>query len=245
MAKTEKPLIEVFGQRPGRFKLALKGAEIAGINCRSKVLEVGCSYGDTSFLLAESFDCEVTGIDLEREYIVQAAARTDHTDHKVQFCVADVVKMPFMDQAFDYIFCEAAYSLLKDKEAAVDEYHRVLGEKGKVIVNDFYLKRQVSENVQKKMDFIPCFYGIKTAEEYCKIFSEKGFSQLLFADYSSEIIRISMWLSKAYGVSSKELNRLFVKLLSQNDDDHCDCLNDSNEFFKEARLGYGQFIFGK
>ncbi len=245
MAKTEKPLIEIFGQRPGRFELALKGAKTAGIDCRSKVLEVGCSYGDTAFLLAEAFGCEVTGIDLAGEYIDQAVDRTDHTGCKVNFLVADAEKMPFMDQSFDYIFCEAAFSLLKNKEAAISEYHRILGEKGKVIVNDFYLKNQVSENVQEKMDFIPCFYGIKTADEYRKFFSEKGFSQLVFADYPSEIIRISMWLSKAYGISYKELSRLFVNLLGPNDDNPCDCLHDSKEFFKKARLGYGQFIFEK
>ena len=245
MSKTEKPLIQVFGQRPGRFELALKGAEITGIDRKSKILEVGCSYGDTSFLLAEAFGCEVTGIDLAREYIDQAIARTDHPDCKVKFIVADAAKMPFLDQTFGYVFCEAAFSLLKNKEAVIEEYHRILREKGKVIVNDFYLKKQVSESVQKKMDFIPCFHGIKTSEDYFKIFSDKGFDRLLFADYSSEIIRTSMWLSKAYGVSFKELNQLFVTLLGQNDDDHCDCLNDSKEFFKEARLGYGQFIFEK
>lgn len=244
MLKTEKPLIEVFGRRPGRSQLALKGAELAGVGSQSRILEVGCAFGDTARLLAETYGCAVTGIDVVREYIERAVERSRLANGQVEFVVADAAKLPFPSQSFSHVICEAVFSLLSDKEAVVAEFHRVLHEHGRVIINDFILKHRIAENIQKKMEFVPCFYGVKTAWEYTRLFSQNGFRQLSFSDHSTELARTAMWLSKAYGISIKELDRLFVSLLSQG---NCQCenLHHSRRFFQEARLGYGQFIFEK
>lgn len=244
MPKTEKPLIEVFGRRPGRSQLVLKGAELAGVCPKSRVLEVGCAYGDIALLLAKTYGCAVTGIDLVGEYIERAVERSRLTDCQVDFSVADAARLPFPERSFSHVICEAVFSLLSDKEAVVAEFYRILHKQGRVIINDFILKNQVAENIQKNMEFIPCFYGVKTAREYTRLFSQNGFRQLSFSDHSTEIVRISMWLSKAYGISIKELDRLFVNLLGQGNC-HCDNLDHSKRFFKEAKLGYGQFIFEK
>ena len=242
MPKTEKPLIEVLaGVEP--VPIGVKGAELAGVCPKSRVLEVGCAYGDIALLLAKTYGCAVTGIDLVGEYIERAVEKPSYR-LPVDFSVADAARLPFPERSFSHVICEAVFSLLSDKEAVVAEFYRILRKQGRVIINDFILKNQVAENVQKNMEFIPCFYGVKTAREYTRLFSQNGFRQLSFSDHSTEIVRISMWLSKAYGISIKELDRLFVNLLGQGNC-HCDNLDHSKRFFKEAKLGYGQFIFEK
>lgn len=241
--KNDKPLVEVFGQRPGRFKLALKGAEQAGVNSKSNVLEVGCACGDASVLIARTFGCKVTGVDASGDIIKKALKKNSITSRNVDFFVADVRNLPFSDRHFDFILSEAAFSLLGDKKKAVEEYYRVLANKGKVIINDFFLKTRVTEDVQNIVDYIPCFYEAKTAYEYFEVFREKGFQKIYFQEHYAEIIKTSFWLCKAYGVSARDLGQLLFRLLGSGN--NCNCLQNNKRFFKEAKLSYGQFIFIK
>jgi len=67
-----------------------------------KVLEVGCGIGVLSSYLAEKYQWEVTGIDLDLEQIDRA--KNDHRENKyLKFLEADVTKLPFGDNEFDLV----------------------------------------------------------------------------------------------------------------------------------------------
>jgi len=242
----DKPLIEVFGSRPGRHKLTLNGAVKANITKGSKVLEIGCAHGDSCVLLSQKFGCSVIGVDISEEIIEKAIEKhiTAQKNGKVQFVVANAAELPFPDKTFDIILSEAAFSLIEDKERAAKEYYRVLVPEGKVIVNDFTIHNKIAEELHKKMKFIPCFAGVKTVDGYIKVFEKIGFKKICFEDHSKEIIKTALWISKSYTWPADSLGELFARLLG------CSCnknknIENSKEFFKKARLGYVQLIFEK
>ena len=245
MKKPDIPLIEAFGQRPDRFRLLLTGAEQAGIVSASKVLEIGCACGEAAAFVAETYACEVTGIDISADLVIRAREKKNIARGCVEFLTANAEDLPFPNDSYSLVFSEAAFSLLPNKERSVSEYHRILKDQGKVIINDFIIKNRIPTDIQDKMEFIPCFHGVKSSEEYIEIFCRKGFHKLSFKDYSGEIIKTSVWLSKVYGIAPKELSQLFIKLLAPDLSDSCEWSHNSKTFFKEAQLGYGQFIFQK
>jgi len=233
-------LVEVFGQRPGRMTLLDAGFKRMEIE-KKLVLEIGCSVGEASAHVAEEYGARVSAIDISPEDIEKAERLNKHP--YVKYEVARAEALPFEEEKFDVVFSEAAFSLLREKEKSVAEYHRVLKKKGYVLINDFMIKNSVEDNLRADMSFIPCFAGVGTKDEYKKFFLDKGFDLVFESDESKEIIKTAMWISKTYKTSPNELSELFSGFLSNNktekDSGSCQC------FFKQAGLGYVQMIFRK
>lgn len=93
----------------------------------SRVLEVGCSFGHMTFLLARRFS-QVTAVDISAESIDLArrrAARWNVTN--VRFEVADAERLhAFGDGGFDAVFSFSTVRFCPDPAAALREMHRVL-----------------------------------------------------------------------------------------------------------------------
>lgn len=238
-----KPLIEVFGARPGRLDLLYKGLDFINVNEKFKVLEIGCSIGEAAVKVYEKCKCNVTAADISEALIKEAENKCNHKGN-VEFIVADAEYMPFENNSFDLVFSEAAFSLLKNKENAVKEYYRVLKNNGYVLINDFITRKKASKVIQDKMSFIPCFAGVKQTDEYIGYFQEQGFELLASSDESKEIIKTAWWISKQYNYSINSLDELFAEFLGGQDTKVTDS-EMCGSFFKSAQLGYAQLIFRK
>lgn len=125
--------------RPGGIKATSWLMEHSSITKDSEVLEVACNMGTTLIEIANKYNCNVTGIDLSAEAIVeannniQAAGLTN-----AQVIVANATKLPFDDNSFDVIINEAMLTMLPytQKQAALSEYYRVLKPGGKLLTHD-------------------------------------------------------------------------------------------------------------
>ncbi len=92
------------------------------------VLDIGCGLGTRTFLASKN--CRVIGIDFSWVAVEYA---TKHFDSP--FCVADILRMPFGDQAFDNAFLLGTIEHIKDLKAPVLEISRVLKSFGKLFVS--------------------------------------------------------------------------------------------------------------
>ncbi len=86
---------------------ALADLELGG---RERVLDVGCGTGELARVLAEESPGEVVGCDADRALPVVAG---------------DALRLPFRDDAFDLVVCQALLINLPDPAAAVREFGRV------------------------------------------------------------------------------------------------------------------------
>lgn len=134
--------------RSGDYKIERRDAQIDLIeellawgkitpkNAPQDILDIGCGIGGSSLYLAEKFAANVTGITLSP---VQASRATERAiaaslDSRVQFQVANALKMPFEDNSFDFVWSLESGEHMPDKTQFVAECYRVLKPKGKLIL---------------------------------------------------------------------------------------------------------------
>lgn len=113
-------------------------AALAGIDATSRVLDVGSGIGGPSRHLAESFGCQVVGIDLTAEYCRVAEALTARTGlaDKVSFKAANALDLPFEDGSFDVVWTQHVAMNIADRPRLYSEMYRVLKKGGRLALYD-------------------------------------------------------------------------------------------------------------
>jgi SAM-dependent methyltransferase len=109
---------------------------MASVPATSRVLEVGCSFGHMSFLLAERFR-EVVALDLSAESIALAARRARHYDvSNLRFLEADAERLEmFRSGEFEAVFMFSTLRFCPHPDAALAEAWRVLAPGGRAVVD--------------------------------------------------------------------------------------------------------------
>lgn len=105
-----------------------------------KVLDIGCGLGGASRLLADEYNCNVTGIDLCEEYIItsQKLSELISLSDKTNFIYGDATKLPFENSTFDVVWTQHTQMNIKDKKRFYSEIHRVLKNSGMFIYYDIF-----------------------------------------------------------------------------------------------------------
>src|SRR6478672_7447924 len=81
------------------------------------VLDVGCGVGGPARLLAATYGCRITGIDLTPAAVKAATALSQRTGlaARTRFLVADALALPFPDAAFDHAWTQHAAMNIPDR----------------------------------------------------------------------------------------------------------------------------------
>jgi SAM-dependent methyltransferase len=88
---------------------------------RERILDVGCGTGELTHVLREESAAEVVGADVDPALLSAASA-------VAPVVRADATGLPFREDAFDLVVCQALLINLPDPVAAVREFGRVSGE---------------------------------------------------------------------------------------------------------------------
>jgi len=88
---------------------------------RERILDVGCGTGELTRVLGEESDAAVVGADVDPALLSAASA-------VAPVVRADATDLPFRDDAFDLVVCQALLINLPDPVAAVREFGRVSGD---------------------------------------------------------------------------------------------------------------------
>lgn len=124
------------------------------LNRESRVLDVGCNTGYSTFEIAHLAKCHVTGVDISPEMIVTANRRnqTDVYKNLIEFKVADGMNLPFHGEIFDVTISGGSTAFIDDKVRALQEYTRVTKMWGFVVDINLFYKREIPTKVIESLN---------------------------------------------------------------------------------------------
>lgn len=113
-------------------------AEALAPGPEAHVLDVGCGVGGPARLLAATYGCHVTGIDLTPAVVEAATYLSARTglDGLTGFLVADALDLPFADGEFDDAWTQHATMNIANRARLYAEIHRVLKPGGRLAMHD-------------------------------------------------------------------------------------------------------------
>jgi len=117
----------------------------------SKILEVAPGPGFLSIEIAKRGRYDITGMDLSRTFVDLATANAREAGVNVTFRVGNASGMPFDDNGFDFVVCQAAFKNFTEPEKAIDEMYRVLKPGCRALIND--LRHDITD--REIDDFVP------------------------------------------------------------------------------------------
>lgn len=97
------------------------------------VLEAGCGIGTDGARFAAS-GARYTGFDFSRTALALATRRFALDGLPGRFCAGSITRLPFADRTFDLVFSHGVIHHVRDTEAAVREFERVLRPGGTALV---------------------------------------------------------------------------------------------------------------
>lgn len=151
------------------------------------VLDVGCGLGGPCRMLADEFNCKVTGIDMSNEFINTAkklSALIGLTD-RTEFIHADALDLPFDDASFDVVWTQHVQMNIHDKSTFYSEISRVLKKTGTFIYYDIF--KNGSEDVNYPVPWANnasvSFLG--TITEMNSFLNDLGFTKIQTTDQTN------------------------------------------------------------
>jgi SAM-dependent methyltransferase len=93
---------------PAGRECTLAAGRMALLTPASRVLDMGCGYGDGASSLAREFRCKVTAIDLSEENIefARALAVERSVSHLITFATGNILDADFYKEPFDLVCAE-------------------------------------------------------------------------------------------------------------------------------------------
>lgn len=160
--------------------------DLNGLN----VLNVGCGLGGPCRMLADEFNCRVSGIDMSHEYIgtAQKLSEIVKLNGNTEFVQGDALDLPYEDESFDVVWTQHVQMNIEDKAKFYSEINRVLKDSGSLIYYDIFKK--VNEDVNYPVpwanDKSVSFLG--TIENMDRILEDLGLRKEQTTDQTAEAV---------------------------------------------------------
>jgi sarcosine/dimethylglycine N-methyltransferase len=116
-------------------------SKLAGITADMSVLDVGSGVGGPARILAATYGCRVTGIDISEPFVDAARYLTERTGQsgQVSFETASALDLPFEDGHFDAVLLQHVAMNISDRARLYCEIRRVLKSGGRFATFDVVL----------------------------------------------------------------------------------------------------------
>lgn len=143
------------------------------------VIDLGSGGGLDCFLAANKVGekGKVIGVDMTPEMIDRARDNLRKSKHtNVEFRLGEIENLPVADNTADVIISNCVINLSPNKQRVFDEAFRVLKPKGRLMISDMVLIKEIPETILKNAEaYIGCIAGAENKNEYLSKISRAGF----------------------------------------------------------------------
>lgn len=150
------------------------------------VLDLGSGAGFDCFLAANKVgkSGKVIGVDMTPEMIEKAREHARKGSYEnVEFRLGEIENLPAADGSVDVVISNCAINLAPDKERVFKEAFRVLRPRGRLLVSDIVLSRELPSSIRDSMQaYVSCLAGATMKDEYLQIIRKAGFQEVRIID---------------------------------------------------------------
>jgi len=114
----------------------MAAALVKHIPAGGKVLEIAPGPGYFCIELAKLGDFQITGLDISQSFVEMCRKNAAAAGIRAEFRQGDAAAMPFPDNSFDFIFCQAAFKNFTRPVQAIAEMYRCLRPGGQAVISD-------------------------------------------------------------------------------------------------------------
>lgn len=162
---------------PAGKEFTLTAGRFAGIHPASRVLDIGCGYGEGICNLTAEFRCKAVSVDINKSNVefAQNLAIDRKVSHLIQFEHKDIIKSDFTEEPFDLILAEGGVLSFIGRIKGFELMRPWLVSRGWIEFSDLIL---LSEKVPSEVltIFDHDTYQYETEGSYRKLLDDAGFS---------------------------------------------------------------------
>jgi len=199
---------------PGGLELSRDCVEAMNLLKGSRLMDLGCGVGTTTFNLAEHFGLQVVGIDRSEKNVAQARKLAMESTTATSFQIADLsAPLPFPDDSFHGALAECVISLLPQPARTLDEIYRVLKKGGQLAVTDMTVDDKLPADLAEAVAPWTCLEGARSETDWVSFFDASKMQLEQVTDESQGLVRLFKDLKRRLLAAST------VSLLSRTDID--------------------------
>jgi arsenite methyltransferase len=155
---------------------------LASLKEGETVIDLGSGGGLDCFLAAKKVGSKgkVIGVDMTAEMLERAQANCKKSNYKnVEFRLGEIENLPIADNTADIIISNCVINLSPDKQRVFKEVFRVLKPKGRLMISDMVLLKDLPEKVRGSvLAYVGCVAGADLKEDYLDKIKQAGFGQV-------------------------------------------------------------------
>ena len=193
---SETPTGEELSSRIGYSKEEMnsvpEGANL-GLGCGNPIALASLKEGETVLDLGSGagFDCflaankvgkkgKVIGVDMTPEMLDKARENARKGKYgNVEFRLGEIENLPVPDGTVDIVISNCVINLSPNKRKVFEEAFRVLKPKGRLMVSDIVLLKELPEIIKKNVQaYIGCVAGAEMKNKYLKLIENAGFQKV-------------------------------------------------------------------
>lgn len=146
------------------------------------VVDLGSGGGLDCFLAAKKVGVtgKVIGVDMTVEMLERARANCKKGNYNnVEFRLGEIENLPVADNTADAIISNCVINLSTNKERVFKEAFRVLKPKGRLMVSDMVLLKDLPKKVKSNvLAYVGCVAGADLKDDYLGKIKKAGFKQV-------------------------------------------------------------------
>ncbi|MDR1998165.1 MAG: methyltransferase domain-containing protein [Candidatus Margulisbacteria bacterium] len=173
---------------PGGKEYTLTAGQLAGLNKKSKILDVACGHGAASLNLVRKFGCQAVAVDIEESFIRAAreTARQEKLDRQIKFIAGDFNKQKFAANSFDMLIAEGGALTYIGRDSGLKRAHKLLKKNGYIEISDLILRgKRLSREVKAIFLGGAQNLDLETEESYRTLLKLNGF-EIVFCSYVTQ-----------------------------------------------------------
>jgi ubiquinone/menaquinone biosynthesis C-methylase UbiE len=195
---------------------------LASLKLGETVVDLGSGGGLDCFIAAGKVGKtgKVIGVDMTPE-MIERARRNQKTGEytNVEFRLGEIENLPIADETADVIISNCVINLSPNKQRVFDEAYRVLKPKGRLMISDMVLLKEIPEAILRNVEaYVGCIAGAEKKESYIDQVKRAGFKEVQIVEEKAMPIE---------ALITKETTAQILKELQMS-------LSEASEFFGAA-----------